>query len=76
MVVLTAVNRGTVAFWLETGRCPGGPMDRPEVDCNVLEMLQIAALGGWLGWLLAVATLAWWALCLVVLAVGGRARDR
>ena len=69
---LVALNIGEIVTWLQTGLCPGGPMDRPAAPCGPLRFLWIVVLGGWAAFLVVPLLLVCWVAITIgfVLAAG------
>lgn len=74
--VMTAINARQIKLWLDTGMCPGGPMDRLPAACGPLELFSITILGGWVAWLVVLVLAAWWIVCILVLLVTLAVRAR
>lgn len=68
-VLIAILSAPEIDIWINTGMCPGGPMDRLPASCGLLEFFSITILGGWVGGLVSLAIIAWWAACIVVLLV-------
>jgi len=65
IAILIAVNNHEVLLWLQTGHCPGGPMDRPAGPCGPIDFILIVLLGGWVAFLMIPVLIGWW-ICLLV----------
>lgn len=78
-VVTGSFSGPEIWTWLQTGTCPGGPMDRPPRPCGPLGFFFSVFLGGWAAFLVVPALALWWAGCAVGLGVAlayGRRRAR
>jgi hypothetical protein len=46
LAVLAWVNAAEIGRWLDTGMCPGGPMDRAAAPCGLWGFVGVVMLGG------------------------------
>lgn len=60
---IALLERATIADWLVTGMCPGGPMDRSAHLCGFGELFSIVFLGGWVAFLVIPVLVVWFVLC-------------
>ena len=68
---LALFNIGEIVTWLQTGMCPGGPMDRPAAPCGPLRFLWIVVLGGWAAFLVVPLLLACWVAITIGFVLNG-----
>lgn len=69
VAVLAFVGAHDLSTWLETGFCPGGPMDRPAAPCSAAELAFLVFLGGWAAFVVVPLELLYAAACTAAFAL-------